>query len=306
MIDFSKHIFALAPLAGYTDLPFREVVKEFGADFTVSEMINANALTFKNEKTLKMTTKAQNESPYSVQIAAQNAKIAKSAIEVLNEIDYIDGIDLNVGCPVKKAIKSGYGGNLLGDEKTLSEIVKTIKETHNKKYFSVKMRIGFEDKNGIEIAKLIEENGADFIVVHGRTVKQLYSGEADYEMIARIKESVNIPVIANGDIDSFSKAQYVLDYTKCDGVMIGRGAIGRPWIFMEMKEGRELSKDRKKEIIFAHFNSMIEWYGQRGIVLFRKHLHTYSKGYEGASEFRQNVNKIEDRKELEKLLKEFF
>ena len=306
MIDFSKHIFALAPLAGYTDLPFREVVKEFGADFTVSEMINANALTFKNEKTLKMTTKAQNESPYSVQIAAQNAKIAKSAIEVLNEIDYIDGIDLNVGCPVKKAIKSGYGGNLLGDEKTLSEIVKTIKETHNKKYFSVKMRIGFEDKNGIEMAKLIEENGADFIVVHGRTVKQLYSGEADYEMIARIKESVNIPVIANGDIDSFSKAQYVLDYTKCDGVMIGRGAIGRPWIFMEMKEGRELSKDRKKEIIFAHFNSMIEWYGQRGIVLFRKHLHTYSKGYEGASEFRQNVNKIEDRKELEKLLKEFF
>jgi tRNA-dihydrouridine synthase B len=306
MIDFSNPVYALAPLAGYTDLPFREVVKEFGADFTVSEMINANALTFRNEKTLKMTTKAKNESPYAVQIAAQNATVAKSAIEVLNEVDYIDGIDLNVGCPVKKAIKSGYGGNLLNEAKNLSEIIKAIKSTHNKKYFSVKMRIGFEDKNGVDMAKLIEESGADFITVHGRTVKQLYTGKADYEMIAKIKEAVSVPVIANGDIDSFEKAKYVFDYTKCDGVMIGRGAIGRPWIFMEMKEGKELSNERKKEIILAHFSSIIDWYGERGVTLFRKHLHTYSKGYDGASEFRQNVNKIENSSELEKLLREFF
>jgi len=306
MIDFSKPIYALAPLAGYTDLPFREVVKQFGADLTISEMINANALTFRNEKTLKMTTKAKNESPYSVQIAAQNPEVAKSAVEVLNEIDYIDGIDLNVGCPVKKAIKSGYGGNLLNEAENLSKIIKAIKTTHNKNYFSVKMRIGFEDKNGVEMAKLIEESGADFLVVHGRTVKQLYSGKADYEMIAKIKEAVNIPVIANGDIDSFEKAEYVLDFTKCDGVMIGRGAIGKPWIFMEMKEKKSISKEKKREIILAHFHSMIDWYGQRGVTLFRKHLHTYSKGYDGASEFRQKVNKIENPQELEKLLKEFF
>jgi len=303
---FKFPIIALAPLAGYTDLPFRKVVKKYSADWTISEMINANAIAFRNEKTLKMLTKNKNEAPYSVQIAAQNPEIAKKAVEFLNECDFIDGIDLNVGCPVKKAIKSGYGGNLLNEPDNLSQIIETIAKTHNKKFFSVKMRIGFDEINGVERAKLIQESGADMLTVHGRTVKQLYSGDTNYEEIAKIKSNLKIPVLANGNIDSYEKAKWVLDYTKCDGVMIGRGAVGHPWIFKEIKKQKSVTNAEKKEVIIEHLNAMYEWYGEFGIILFRKHLHTYSKGYTGASEFRDKVNKIENYEEMLKLVKEFF
>lgn len=303
---FKFPIIALAPLAGYTDLPFRKVVKKYSADWTISEMINANAIAFRNEKTLKMLTKNENETPYSVQIAAQNPEIAKKAVEILNEYDFIDGIDLNVGCPVKKAIKSGYGGNLLNEPDNLSQIIETIAKTHNKKFFSVKMRIGFDEINGVERARLIENSGVDMLTVHGRTVKQLYSGETNYEEIAKIKSNLKIPVLANGNIDSYEKAKWVLEYTKCDGVMIGRGAVGHPWIFKEIKEQKSITNEEKKEVIIEHLNAMYEWYGEFGIILFRKHLHTYSKGYAGASEFRDKVNKIENYEEMLKLVKEFF
>ena len=307
MLDIFKFpIIALAPLAGFTDLPFRKVVKKYSADWTISEMINANALSFRNEKTLKMLTKNENETPYSVQIAAQNPEVAKKAVEVLNEYDFIDGIDLNVGCPVKKAIKSGYGGNLLNEPDNLSKIIETIAKTHNKKFFSVKMRIGFDEINGVERAKLIESSGAEILTVHGRTVKQLYSGETNYEEIAKIKANLKIPVLANGNIDSYEKAKWVMDYTKCDGVMIGRGAVGHPWIFKEIKEQKSITNQEKKEVIIEHLKAMYEWYGDFGIILFRKHLHTYSKGYAGASEFRKKVNSIENFDEMLEVVKRFF
>jgi len=306
MLNFNFPIIALAPLAGYTDLPFRKVVKKYDADWSISEMINANALKYQNEKTLKMIQKNSNETPYSVQIAANNAEVAKAAVEVLNEYDFIDGIDLNVGCPVKKAIKSGYGGNLLNEPDNLSEIISTIAKTHNKKFFSVKMRIGFDEINGVERAKLIEDSGAEILTVHGRTVKQMYSGETNYEEIKKIKASLKIPVLANGNIDSYKKAKEVLEFTNCDGVMIGRGAIGNPWIFKEIKLQRQVTKEEKKDVIIEHFKAMIEWYGEYGVILFRKHLHTYSKGYQGASEFRTKVNAITSSKDMYELVKEFF
>ena len=306
MLNFNFPIIALAPLAGYTDLPFRKVVKKYDADWTISEMINANALKYKNEKTLKMIQKNNNETPYSVQIAANNADVAKAAVEVLNEYDFIDGIDLNVGCPVKKAIKSGYGGNLLNEPENLSEIISTIAKTHNKKFFSVKMRIGFDEINGVERAKLIEGSGAEILTVHGRTVKQMYSGETNYYEIKNIKAALKIPVLANGNIDSYQKAKWVMEYTNSDGVMIGRGAIGNPWIFKEIKLQRSITKEEKKDVIIEHFNAMVEWYGEYGVVLFRKHLHTYSKGYNGASEFRTKVNNISSSVEMSALIKEFF
>ena len=306
MLPFKFPIIALAPLAGFTDLPFRKVVKKYEADWTISEMINANALAFKNEKTFKMIEKNENETPYSVQIAAHNSEVAKKAVEILNQFDFIDGIDLNVGCPVKKAIKSGYGGNLLNEPDNLSEIIKTIAKTHNKKFFSVKMRIGFDEINGVDRAKLIEDSGAEILTVHGRTVKQMYKGTSNYDEIAKIKEALSIPVLANGDIDSYQKAKEVLDYTKCDGVMIGRGAIGHPWIFKEIKENRTITNEEKKEVIIEHFKAMIEWYGDYGVILFRKHLHTYSKGYKGASEFRVKVNKIENPNDMLDIIKQFF
>ena len=306
MLKFDFPIIALAPLAGYTDLPFRKVVKKYDADWTISEMINANALKYRNEKTLKMVEKNSNETPYSVQIACNNAQVAKAAVEVLNEFDFIDGIDLNVGCPVKKAIKSGYGGNLLNEPENLSEIISTIAKTHNKKFFSVKMRIGFDEINGVERAKLIEGSGAEILTVHGRTVKQMYNGETNYDEIKNIKANLKIPVLANGNIDSYQKAQWVMEYTQTDGVMIGRGAIGNPWIFKEIKEQRTISTEEKKEVIIEHFKAMIEWYGEYGVVLFRKHLHTYSKGYQGASEFRTKINSIDSSKVMFELIKSFF
>ena len=306
MLPFKFPVIALAPLAGFTDLPFRKVVKKYDADWTISEMINANALAFQNEKTLKMIEKNNNETPYSVQIAANNSEVAKKAVEVLNQYDFIDGIDLNVGCPVKKAIKSGYGGNLLNEPDNLSKIIKTIAKAHNKKFFSVKMRIGFDEINGVNRAKLIEDSGADIITVHGRTVKQMYKGQTNYDEIAKIKSSLSIPVLANGDIDSYQKAREVLDYTKCDGVMIGRGAIGHPWIFKEIKENRTSTNEEKKEVIIEHFKAIIEWYGDYGVILFRKHLHTYSKGYKGASEFRVKVNKIENSDDMFRIIDKFF
>jgi len=168
------------------------------------------------------------------------------------------------------------------------------------------MRIGFDEINGVERAKLIQESGAEILTVHGRTVKQLYNGETNYEEIAKIKANLKIPVLANGNIDSYEKAKWVLEYTKCDGVMIGRGAIGHPWIFKEIKEQKSITNEEKKEVIIEHLKAMYEWYGDFGIILFRKHLHTYSKGYKGASEFRDKVNKIEQYEEMLQLIKEFF
>ena len=306
MLPFKFPVIALSPLAGYTDLPFRKVVKKYDADWTISEMINANALAYRNDKTLKMIQKNENETPYSVQIAANSPEVAKQAIEVLNEYKFIDGIDLNVGCPVKKAIKSGYGGNLLNEPQNLSEIIKVIAKNHNKKFFSVKMRIGFDEINGVERAKLIEDSGAEILTVHGRTVKQLYSGDTNYDEIKNIKQALKIPVLANGNIDSYQKAKLVLEYTNCDGVMIGRGAIGNPWIFREIKENRTINDKEKKEVIIEHFKAMVEWYGEYGVVLFRKHLHTYSKGYKGASEFRTKINNVSSSKEMFEIIDNFF
>lgn len=306
-LDFSKPLVVLAPLAGYTDLPFRSVVKEFGVDLTISEMISSNALAHKNEKTIKMVQKASNESPYFVQISGSDPKIIKQAVEVLNEIDGIDGIDLNCGCPAPKVFGHGSGSNLLGDLPRLQDILQTIKDTSNKQYTTVKIRIGIDEKIPKQIAIAIEEIGVDMISVHGRTKKGAYKSVVDYEAIKIIKQNVSCPVIANGDIKDRKKAVEVLDYTKANGVMIGRGAVGKPWIFEQIKSNNDdISNELKKTIILKHFDAMVEHYGEYGCVMFRKHLHTYSKGYDKANEFRVKVNCIDKKDGMRELINDFF
>jgi tRNA-dihydrouridine synthase B len=312
-LKFDKPIFALAPLAGLTDLPFRGVVKRFGADLTVSEMISSNALVQNNPKTTKMLEKNPKETPYSIQIAGSDPNIIKRAVEIINERDGIDIIDLNCGCPAPKVVNNLQGSALLTDLKKMATAIETIKKYSNKKYTSVKIRLGFEKKNHIEIAKVCEESGADFIAVHGRTKVGRYKAPVDYDAIAEIKQNVKIPVIANGDITTPEKAKWVLDYTKANGVMIGRGAVGKPWIFKLMKDyildGKEdnMPSDRLiGEVVLEHFNQMVEYYGEYGAVLFRKHLHTYSKGKKGASEFRQFVNNTKETDILREAIKNFF
>jgi len=306
-ISFDKPIYVLAPLAGYTDLPFRSVVKKFGADLTVSEMLSSNALAHGSEKTLHMLEKSPLEDPYSVQIAGADIDVVRSAVEILNTQDGIDVIDLNCGCPVPKVVGHGSGSSLLLNLPLMGDIIKTIKETSNKNLTSVKIRLGFEEKNHVDIAKMVQDSGADFIAVHGRTRAGKFKAAVDYDAIREIKEAVNIPVIANGDIDSYEKAQWVREHTGADGIMIGRGAVGAPWIFHQLRTGEEcVAQELKHAIIMEHYDKMIEFYGQYGVAMFRKHTHTYSKGYRGASILRNQVNSIDNIQEYRKVIDDFF
>jgi len=306
-LDFSQPLLVLAPLAGYTDLPFRSVVKKFGADLTISEMISSNALVYKSERTLKMIEKSPSEDPYFVQIAGNKPELIRDAVEILNDIPGIDGIDLNCGCPAPKVFNHGSGSNLLGDLKKLEEILSTVKKYNKKQFTTAKVRIGVDEKIPVEIAKAVEGCGVDFISVHGRTRAGKYKAPVDYDAIKAMVDNVSIPVIANGDIKDFDKAKEVLSYTGAKGVMIGRGAIGKPWVFYQLKHGVEdISSDLKREIILEHLDAMIEFHGEHGVVMFRKFLHSYSKGYEGANAFREIINTIKDHDIMRDMIQTFF
>ena len=270
-------------------------------------MISSNALIFHSKKTLKMLQKSPHETPYIVQIAGSDLGVIKKAVMILNEIEGIDGIDLNCGCPVPKVVSQNAGSALLKDLDHMAKIIECIKKHSNKRYTSVKTRLGFSEKIPSIIAKICENAGADFVAVHGRTRAGAYKAEVDYEAIREFKSSIKIPVIANGDIDSYEKAKFVKDSTGCDGIMIGRGAIGNPWIFYQIKnELPRMKKEKIKEIVLEHFNAVIDFYGENGIKIFRKHLHTYSKSLPNASIFRDKINKISYHVEMKEEIERFF
>ncbi|CUU39192.1 tRNA dihydrouridine synthase [Helicobacter typhlonius] len=307
MIRFDN-LLMLAPLAGYTDLPFRSVVKGFGVDITVSEMISSHALVYNNTRTLKMIEKSQEEQPYSVQISGSKEEIIKKAVEILNEQEGIDIIDLNCGCPAPKVANHGNGSGLLKDLNLLVKIANLIKENAKTPYTSLKVRLGFDKKILHEIAQALKDVKSDFVVIHGRTRADGYKKERiDYDAIASIKAQVDLPVIANGEIDSASKAREVLERTGANGVMIGRAALSAPWIFWQIKHNtQEIPPIIKQELVLQHFKKMIDFYGERGAIMFRKNLHAYAKGHQGASEFRDLVNRLEDVKIIETHIEQFF
>ena len=307
-LDFSKTLYALAPLAGYTDLPFRTVVKKFGVDFTVSEMISSNALIHNSKKTHKMLERSPIENPFSIQIAGSDLEVIRRAVEIINERDDVTAIDLNCGCPAPKVVNNLQGSSLLTDLPQMAKVIETIKKYSNKEYTSVKFRLGFNEKNHEEIARICEASGADYIAVHGRTRAGRYKAAVDYDALRDIKKTVSIPMFANGDIDTPQKAKWVLEHTGADGIMIGRAAVGKPWIFKQIKEGmQEPTPTLIKEVVLEHFDQMIEHYEKYGAIVFRKNLHSYSKaGYQGASAFRNEVNRIEDPKEMREVISAFF
>jgi len=307
-LDFSQPLYALAPLAGFTDLPFRSVVKKFGVDLTVSEMISTNALVHNSKKTKRMLEKAPTEDPYAIQIAGSDLEVIRQAVEIINEEEGVNAIDLNCGCPAPKVVNNLQGSSLLSDLPQMGRVIETIKKYSNKPYTSMKMRLGFNEKNHVEIARIAEASGVDYIAVHGRTRAGRYKAAVDYDAIREIKEAVSIPVIANGDINSVEKAKWVLKYTGADGVMIGRQAVKEPWIFAQIKEGmQQPSSALIKEVVLEHFDQMISYYDKYGAIIFRKNLHSYSKaGYQGASAFRDTINRIEDPSEMREEIEAFF
>lgn len=298
----------LAPLAGFSDLPFRKVVKEFGVDITVSEMISAHALVYENAKTLKMTLKSPNETPFALQISGSKENILQQAVDKINALPWVDIIDFNCGCPAPKVANHGNGSALLKDLPKFTSLLQSIRKHGNKKVYSVKVRLGFDKKIPLELAAAINESGVDYCVVHARTKMDAYKKERiDYDSLALMKENLNIPMIANGEIDSLESFQKVMQRTNADGAMIGRAALKSPWIFWQIQmQTNEFPATLKKDLVLKHLDSMFEFYGERGIIMFRKNLHAYAKGQKDSSKYRDFVNNEKDYRIIRESIEDFF
>ncbi len=304
----------LAPMAGITDHPFRQLCKQMGAGMAVSEMVSSNSLLWGSEKTKRRANHDGETEPHCVQILGAEPQLLAKAAQY-NVENGAQIIDINMGCPAKKVCKVMAGSALLQNEtlvgKILDAVVKAVKVP-----VTLKIRTGWdkEHRNGIRIAQIAEQAGVQALAVHGRTRACGFSGEAEYDTIAAIKTAIKIPVIANGDIRTPEKAKYVLDYTGADAVMIGRAALGYPWIFHEISSylttGEKLpppSNEQIYAILLTHLNNLYQFYGEyTGVLMARKHLAWYSKGQSHGAVFRNNVNKLESSIEQIKLTQAFF
>lgn len=311
----SGTIVFLAPMAGVTDAPFRELVSSFGATAVVSEMVSSEALVRNSKKTYKRLENSSKNVLKIVQIMGANPKsMAESAI--INEQLGADIIDINMGCPARKVVSNDCGSALMKDEKLAVEIAKTVVKSV-KIPVTVKMRLGWDSDhlNCFNLAKKFEEIGVQMLAIHCRTRNQMYTGKANWSAIERLKEIVKIPYLCNGDIRSVEDAVLALNQSKANGVMIGRGTLGRPWFLkqvMEYLQNRTIqtktpSLEDQCKIIMRHFQNTLDFYGEyHGLRVFRKHFCWYSFGLNGASAFRESINKAENVELIRQLVLEFY
>jgi len=303
-----------APMAGVTDFTFRELCRRFGAGLAVSEMMSSNPLVWQSEKSLKRMSHADETGLRSVQIAGadpqQMAEAAQFNVEHGAQI-----IDINMGCPAKKVNKKLAGSALLQYPELVEQIIQAVVGAVDVPV-TLKIRTGWdpEHKNGVQIARLAEDNGIQALAVHGRTKACMYKGEAEYDTIRAIKQAVSIPVVANGDITSAQKARFVLDYTGADAIMIGRAAQGRPWIFREvvhyLTTGQELpppALQEVRQILLEHVRGLHQLYGDvLGPRIARKHVGWYLAEQDSAGLFRSEFNGIEDALQQIDALNQYF
>ncbi len=300
-----KNNIILAPMAGVSDLPFRLLCSEYGAGMVCMEMISAKAVHYNNKNTETLLKIHEGEAPVSLQLFGNDPKLMAEIAKRIEDRPFAV-LDINMGCPVPKVVNNHEGSYLMKEPKLVYEIVKEISEAISKPV-TVKIRKGFDEAhvNAVEVARAAEEGGAAAIAVHGRTREQYYAGKADWSIIKEVKEAVSIPVIGNGDVIDGPTAKAMFDETGCDGVMIGRGAEGNPFIFREVNEylaGQPVTKPSSKEIkdvILRQAEMMLDYKGEYiGIREMRKHLTWYLKGFEGAASLRRRINETETFEEL--------
>lgn len=311
-VNLENNIF-LAPMAGITDLPFRLICKENNAGLVYTEMVSAKALLYDDSKTKLLLETRKEERPLAVQIFGSDLKAIAYASKYVSE--FADIVDINMGCPAPKVVKNGDGSKLLLNLDLVGKIVETAVENSNVPV-TVKMRTGWDMENivAIEAAKIIEKAGASAITVHGRTRSQFYSGNADWNIIKQVKESVKIPVIGNGDIRIPQEAKKAFEKSNVDAIMIGRGAFGNPWIFREIEQylntGKCTERPNKQErldTIIKHIQLEVEQKGEDiGIKEMRKHIAAYTKSLKDSSNFRAKINTLNTEKEVIEQLKEYF
>jgi tRNA-dihydrouridine synthase B len=303
----------LCPLAGITDVPYRAMVRSFGANLMYSEMISSMAITRNSTKTLKMAEISQ-EVPTGIQLAGSNLEILSEAAKIAEDLGAVL-IDINMGCPAKKVVNGIAGSAVMKDECLAGKIMETLVNSV-KIPVTVKMRLGWDSANinAPTLAKIAEESGVSLVTVHGRTRQQFYSGESNWETVGSVVKNVSIPVIVNGDIIDVQSAKKALSVSGASGIMVGRGTYGRPWLIKELSDNLSgldtkfnLSNEEKLEVALMHYNLMIDYYGDvHGMKIARKHLSWYTKGLRNSAHLRATINVSEDINEVKDLIAECF
>jgi nifR3 family TIM-barrel protein len=303
----------LAPMAGVTNAPFRRLCRRFGAGLFVSEMISARALCEGSERTDHLASFAPDETPRSLQLAAVDPRYAAEAVRRLVDADRVDHLDFNFGCPVRKVTRHGGGGALPWKRRLFAAIIDAAVGAAGDVPVTVKLRVGIDDDHPtyLQAGRIAEDLGVAAVALHGRTVAQLYSGSADWSTITRLKETVtSVPVLGNGDIWDAADAVAMMTTTGCDGVVIGRGCLGRPWLFGQLVQaltGGEIPEPptvaEVVPIMAEHARLLVEWFGaHKGIREFRKHTAWYLKGYPVGGEIRGRLGQVESLDHLDELL----